>query len=228
MDHKTGCLIIHGFCGNTSEIETLSRYLSDKGFITLCPVLKGHTGDRRALSRSNYKDWISSAEEGLKYLLKDCHKVVIIGFSMGGLIAADLALRYKVLGMVTLNTPIYYWDIARVFRNIINDLKSKNFSNVKRYKSSIFRTPFPALINFRILLQKARPKLRKVSCPIFIAQGLLDDAVRYQSADYIFKYTSSQRKTVKYYKNSNHLICLGTDSSQLFSDIENFLRDIEK
>ena len=223
MNETIGCLIIHGFAGNTSEVEPLSRYLSSKGFLTVCPQLEGHTGNKKDLSKSTYKDWIQSVEEELLNLHKKCKKVIIIGFSMGGLIAIDLASRHSINGIAALNTPIYYWDISKVFSNISNDFKTHRYANINRYRNAMFSIPFSALINFRILLQKSRPKIRKINCPAFIAQGLQDDTVRHESAEYIFKYTSSQKKTIKYYKNSGHIICLDVEHRELFADVETFI-----
>lgn len=226
MGHKTGCLIIHGFGGNTHEVEPLAKHLENKGFLTFCPNLKGHTGDKKALSRVSYKDWIESCQEGLKYLLSSCERVVLIGFSMGGLVAVNLSMKYKVSAVATLSTPIYYWDIKRIFLNIIEDFKTKNFKNIRRYRRSTGSLPFLALVNFRILLQKTKPLIKKITFPLFVAQGMLDDTVNHRSAKYIYNNSPAIFKTLRYYDNSEHLICHGPDSIKLFSDIEDFIGSI--
>ncbi len=226
MEYKTGCLIIHGFGGNTHEVEPLANHLQSKGFLTFCPNLKGHTGDRKALSRVSYKDWIESCEDGLKYLLSSCEKVVLIGFSMGGLVAVNLSLKYKVSALATLSTPIYYWDIKRIFLNIVQDFKTKTFKNLRRYRSSTGSLPFLALVNFKILLEKTKPLIKKTTYPLFVAQGMLDDTVNQRSAKYIYKNSAAKFKTIRYYNNSEHLICHGPDCIRLFVDLEDFINSI--
>ena len=84
MGHKTGCLIIHGFGGNTHEVEPLAKHLENKGFLTFCPNLKGHTGAKKALSRVSYKDWMNPARRVLKSSFK-LDKGCINRFFMEGL-----------------------------------------------------------------------------------------------------------------------------------------------
>ena len=162
MDNRTGCLIIHGFGGNIDEIKPLAKFMEDKGFITFCPSLKGHTGDKKSLSGVSYKDWIESADKGLKYLLPKCDRVIVIGFSMGGLIGVHLAAKYNIYALATLSSPIYYWDVKRICLNILQDIKTKNFTNLKRYTNTGSRLPFSALVNFRIILSKTKPLFKKV------------------------------------------------------------------
>lgn len=49
--------------------------------------------------------------------------------------------------------------------------------------------------------------IKNVRCPLFIAQALEDDTVKWKSADYIYKNAASEFKLIKYYKGSGHLIC---------------------
>ncbi len=219
MNKKTGFLIIHGFAGSVSEIEPLNKYLINKGFSTLCTKLKGHSENPKDLCKVNYIDWIASAEESLIKLSVQCEKIIIVGFSMGGLIAVNLALKHDIDGIITLSTPIYCWDIKRIYLNILSDFKTKNFKNLKHYIKAINRIPFSAMVNFKILLIKTKPKFKKIRCPIFIAQGLLDDTVHYRSADYIYSKVSSKKNILKYYNNSNHIICHSNENCELFHDI---------
>jgi carboxylesterase len=219
---KIGILIIHGFAGNVGEIEPLMCYLRGKDYIVTSPILKGHTGKLNDLWSVTYKDWIDSAEEGLTELLKATEKVIVIGFSMGGLIAAHLAIKYKPLAIITLSTPIYHWDLRRVFINLRSDIKNKSSKNIKRYIRG-FSIPLRALLNFKCLLIKTKPMFKQIKCPVFVAQGLLDDTVQHRSAEYIYSNVNDTSKEKKYYQNSRHLICLGDDKEELFRDIENFI-----
>lgn len=223
MEKETGCLIIHGFGGSIEEVAPLSNFLSDSGFTVVCPKLKGHTGKRRDLNGISYNDWINSAEEGLQRLKSTCDSVILIGFSMGGLIAVNLALKYKVDGIITLNTPIYYWDFKKIFLNISQDIYNKKPLNTRRYIKSSLDKPLSSLINFKMLLIKTKPLLKEVKCPVFIAQALEDDTVQKRSAEHIYKNILSQNKFIKYYEGSGHLICLSGICNKVFNDVVEFI-----
>jgi carboxylesterase len=218
----TGVLIIHGFAGNVGEVEPLKSYLKERGYIVSSPMLKGHTDKLNDLWSVNYKDWIASAEDAMTELLKVTDKVIIIGFSMGGLIGTHLAIKYKPIAMITLSTPIYHWDLKRVLINLCFDIKNKQSKNIKRYIRGA-SIPLRALLNFKCLLFKTKPLLKSIMCPVFVAQGMLDDTVQRRSAEYIYSNVMSDNKEKKYYKNSEHLICIGDDKEELFGDIENFI-----
>lgn len=222
MDEKVGCLIIHGFAGGIHEIELLGQYLESRGFDVACPKLKGHTGRSRDLAGVSYREWIASAEEELIKLKALCDRIILIGFSMGGLIGANLAVKYNAEALITLCAPIYHWDFKRIVINLKEDFISGEFKHLKHYLQSAM-IPVSALINFEILLTRTKPILGKITCPAFIAQALKDDTVQHRSAKFIYNNVSSGIKEIKYYGNSGHVICNSIDGPGLFRDVEGFM-----
>lgn len=223
-EYEIGCLLIHGFCGNTKEVEHLAAYLEERGFFTLCTKLKGHTGNRRELSRTTYNDWIKSAEDSLIELRKKCEKIIIIGFSMGGLIATNLCTKYKAEIVAFISTPIYLFNFKRIVENLFSRTRidgEKSFS--RKYYKAWTTTPIKVLMNFTCLLIKTRRMFRMLDCPAFVAQGLNDDTVNWKSAGYIFNCVMSKRKSLKHYENSGHLILLGSDKNLLSQDLYEFI-----
>ncbi|NLB78842.1 MAG: alpha/beta fold hydrolase [Clostridiaceae bacterium] len=227
MKKQLGCLIIHGFAGNLNEIEPLNEYLLSKGYLTLCPIIKGHMGSRRDLARTDYRQWVESIEKKLLEFQTQCSQIIIIGFSMGGLIAVNLATKYRIEGVITLNTPIYHWNLKRIIINIINDLKTKDYTKIKSYLRAAINIPFSAMLNFKVLLRKTKPLFKQLKCPVFIAQGLLDDVVHYKSAQYLYQNISSEDKTIKYYEKTDHIICHSTENEAVFRDLESFIEKVK-
>lgn len=229
MHHKKlGCLIIHGFGGGIHEIETLSSYLVQKGYDVACPSLKGHTGNRQDMKKATYEDWIESAEIELIKLFKKTSHVAIIGFSMGGLIAANLAHKYKIKAIVTINTPIYFWDIRRVLMNLLEDAKNKNLNNLTRYLKANNASPPAALRNFLIILRKTKPMFKEIRVPFLIIQAMDDDTVRNKSALYIYNNILCEQKEIEFFNNGGHLILLSNTKQKVIPVVENFLLRINE
>ena len=222
-----GCLIIHGFAGSPDEVEPLHTCLRQQGYITECPILMGHEDNLRNLGASTHLQWIQSAEEALLQLQKRCTHIILLGFSMGGHIAANLAMKYPVAAVVTMNTPIYYWNIKRVVSNTFHDVRSGDHRHLKHYRDSAFKTPLKAMIEFRRILNKTKPLYDELTCPMLIAHGLRDDNTQPRSAAYIHTYIRSDVKQLKYYPASEHLICLGPDKERLFEDICAFVKEVK-
>ncbi|WP_432662997.1 alpha/beta fold hydrolase [Wukongibacter baidiensis] len=226
MVNNIGCLLVHGFGGDYEEVRYLAEYLKTKGYNILCPSLKGHTGRRMDLMGVDYTDWIRSAEGDLISLKENSNRVFIVGFSMGGLIGINLCEKYDIDGLVTLNTPIYYWDIKNILRNIIEDFRTKDFQNIRRYMVSSGKFPMSALYNFRRLLSITKSKIKQVKCPAFIVQAKDDDTVRVTSAKYIFDRIASKDKNLKYYNNSGHVILTSPSAEEVSKDVEAFFESI--
>jgi carboxylesterase len=224
---RIGCLLIHGFGGSVYEVSPLAEYLENKGCGVICPTLKGHTGRKKDLRGITYHDWLDSAEIGLKELMQSHEHIVIIGFSMGGLIGINLASKYKVNELITINTPIYYWDFKRIYSNIIRDFKNKEYGNIRRYVKSSGNTTLSALLHFKLLLTKTKSMIRGIKCPVFVTQALDDDTVRKQSAHYIHDRVESKRKKLRFYDQGGHLILRSPSAAKVMEDIWGCITEIE-
>jgi len=218
-------ILIHGFGGDISEVQSLADHLLSIGYQVVCPKLKGHTGAKADLKEVTYQDWVSSVAEEISKLQNEYDQLILVGFSMGGLIAFNLAQRFSISALITINTPIYYWDIKQIVCNIITDIKQGEFNHTKRYLDNSLGFPVEALINFRLLLNKTKPVLGKINCPVFVLQGRDDDVVRHQSADYIYNNVASSIKQIKYYDHSGHTMLKSAAAAEAIFDIMAFLNE---
>ncbi|AGA68276.1 esterase/lipase [Desulfitobacterium dichloroeliminans LMG P-21439] len=222
---KTKCLIIHGFGGGVHEVKPLAEYLIGLNYEVFCPTLQGHSGTRKDMNKATYSDWIDSAEREFLRLKETGDEILLIGFSMGGLIAFSLAYKYNIKAIVTINTPIFYWNLLRVFLNLVDDIKCKKCNHIRRYLQAKSNSPFLAMIQFLLLLRQTKSKLEKISCPILIIQAEDDDTVRRKSVDYIYEHVSSEKKRIKYFHEGGHLILLSPVADQVYFCVEDFIQD---
>lgn len=222
-NEKLGCLIIHGFAGSIEQIKSLDKYLNNKDYITSCPKLKGHTGNPNDMKNADYKEWINSAEEALLKLRKKTDKIVIVGFSMGGLIAINLANKYDIKAIITINTPIYYWNLYRVGCNILDDCKNRRTNNIKRYLKAKNASPAISMLNFLRLLNSTKAKFSDINCPVLILQAKDDDTTKVKSTNYIYDNIKSEEKEIILYEKGGHQVLLSPYKDKIIIDIEKFL-----
>ncbi|GGA84291.1 alpha/beta hydrolase [Ornithinibacillus halotolerans] len=225
-----GCLIIHGFTGGPHELEPLTNYLkTNTDWHISVPTLPGH-GEKLALENANYKSWLETAEDSLKEIKEKYDEIYIIGFSMGGMIAAYLAAKYKVDKLVLLATAGKYLSFKQISVDIGYMLKdglsgkleqNKLFRHYKRKMGSV---PFKANLEFLKLVRLTRKSLKNVDTPVLIAQGQMDNMVPYKTAYYLDKEIPSKKKEVVFFERSRHLICLGNDKDTLNKMVFEFLR----
>ncbi|WP_038260851.1 alpha/beta hydrolase [Peptoclostridium litorale] len=224
--NKTGCLLVHGFGGGHYEIDGIVPHIEKSGFIVRRASLAGHTGKRKDLRNGGYAQWIESAEKELEKLMEECENVHVIGFSMGGLIGINLALKHKISSITTINTPVYYWDIELIVKNITNDIKKGEYLNIKRYVKSSGKFPIKALLNFKILLKKTKKRMPLVKTPFLVIQSVDDDTVRKTSSNYIYDNISSRVKSLEYVEGGGHQVLQSEYKHEVGTLIEEFLRRV--
>lgn len=90
---RTGVVVVHGFTGNPIATRPLGRSLAAAGYTVEVPLLPGHGTSHRELARTGYQDWYAAVDGHVDGLRDRCEAVAVIGHSMGGTIALDLAAR---------------------------------------------------------------------------------------------------------------------------------------
>lgn len=225
-----GCLCIHGFTGNPSEVEPLVNHLRKyTNWHIAVPTLPGH-GESLDLKGVSYNQWIEHAEKELRKLLETCDTVYVVGFSMGGLIASYLAVHYPISKLILLSAAAYYVNPKQLAVDIVEMMKDSFKGRLKenelfiRYTRKIKETPVAATLQFRKLVASIKPLLERVTIPTLIAQGESDGVVPPRSAQYLYEKIAAPNKKLIFLKESKHLICHCNEREKLFQAIVDFLR----
>jgi carboxylesterase len=103
-----GVVVVHGFTANALSTRPLGQRLAAEGYSVEVPLLPGHGTSARDLARTRYDDWRGSAALAVETLSRGCDQVVVVGHSMGGTIALDLAAHgvRPLAGLVTINALV--------------------------------------------------------------------------------------------------------------------------
>lgn len=103
-----GCLCLHGFTASPAEVRWLGQHLAGKGLTVYGARLPGHGTDYHDMARQHWQDWYAAALDAYTLLKAQCEQVVIVGHSMGGMLALLLAANVPVDGVVGLAVPIIF------------------------------------------------------------------------------------------------------------------------
>ncbi|WP_199614890.1 alpha/beta hydrolase [Paenibacillus alkalitolerans] len=212
------CLLLHGFTGGPHELEPLARHLSSLGWICSVPTLAGHGGPLRSLRDIHRSEWIATAAAAADSLQERFGTFDLVGFSMGGLIAAYLSNRYPVRKLVLLNAAVTYISPRRFVQNAVRQVRSGSAEQL-RVKHE---TPVRSVFQFMQLVRELKPEIDGIRVPTLIVQGDLDEIVHPRSARYINNRIQGE-KELAVFPNSRHMICLGQEAEELFLKVERFL-----
>lgn len=227
--NKTGVLLIHGFTGSPSEMRYLGDYLKDKSFSVRGILLKGHGTSPKEMKKTNYKDWIKSAEQGYSELAESCDEIFVVGFSMGGAIALHLANKYDIKGIVSLSTPIkilnrqYYIAAIVKYLSFAIGKQSKIVKQKDPFIIGYDKTSIKCIISFMQLINMVKLDLHKIEKPILIMQSYGDGTVHPSSANFIYKRVASTDKSIIFLHNSGHVITCDCEKEQVFEEVHNFI-----
>ncbi|MDP6506891.1 MAG: alpha/beta fold hydrolase, partial [Planctomycetota bacterium] len=112
MGKEPACLLIHGFRGSPRVFQGISNHLKAADISFDAILLPGHGRRLRDLAETGWQDW-SAAVESAYLKMKERHgRVVVIGFSLGGLLGLKLASQHQVEALVVLS-PFFRVNRAR-------------------------------------------------------------------------------------------------------------------
>lgn len=216
--YKLGVLLIHGFAGSRDEVRALYEKLIENNIYAQMVLIKGHEGTPKDLARTTYKDWIESTRVEYLDMIEKCQKIIVVGFSTGGLIAVNLYREFKFDKLITINTPIYYWNILQVCLNIKSDFKK----HLPMYIKTCTDKKLTSLINFLKILRKTKPYFKDVECDTLIIQVRDDDTSNYKSGCYIYNNIKGN-KTLLTPLHGGHRILMGEHKDEIIAEVLKYI-----
>lgn len=227
----TGVLFIHGFTGGPFEVAPFRHYLkSQTDWKIAVPVLPGHELGK-GVQKGSMESWMMAAELELQRLLKEVDQVVVIGFSMGGLIAMYLALRYPIKKLVLLSAAAKYISpriLVEDARIMLKTSRRKNYpadSFYHLYNYKLTHTPIRAALEFLRVVRLVRPYHHDVKTPVCLVQGKQDGVVPAVTADSLYEQLGSERKQLIFSERGKHHICYSDDRNVWFEKVLKFLTE---
>lgn len=231
-----GVLMIHGFSGGPYEIDPLASYIEQNtDWLIEKPTLAGH-GEAESLTLKGYKaeHWLMDAEIAYRSLAKKADEVYVAGFSMGGLIALYLAVRYPVKKLVLLSAAAKYVapaqflsDLKIVAKDAIRGQLADN-ELFRRYESKIKNVPVSSTVQFMRIVREVEPFLNKITTPTFLVQGRLDGIVPYATAHYLYDRLPANEKQLYLSPIGKHHICYSEDCDAWFPKVLKFLKSSQE
>ncbi|MDD5582658.1 MAG: alpha/beta hydrolase [Candidatus Marinimicrobia bacterium] len=227
-EKSVSLLILHGFMGYNA-LRYIAKNIYREGISIEAPLLPGHGECAKNLNKVTNDAWIQTAESHFNQLKKESKYVFIMGYSLGTLLALDLARHNHVDGLILLSTALIFPDSSKIHHLIeeesrplipLHEIFDKNDSQrLKSYKK------FP-IVGFREvykLSQSVKHQLENVKAPLLAFQGAKDTLTPPENLEYLTQHVGSKYIETYLLKNSNHRLAKGPERHEIIKKSINFI-----
>lgn len=185
ISDKIGVLFLHGYTGGRHELDPLFVYLKSRfEFEYEFPVYPGH-GTVLDLKKVTGGEWYTEAMDAYTELEKRVDRIYIIGFSMGGVFAANIAQQGAVDKLLLIAPAFDYTKIKKIGRLELTPAHLSEHMKLNMYgkiKDRIKDIPLRAFQEFKKIIELKREGLENITADTLIVHGTLDLLVPYKSS----------------------------------------------
>jgi len=239
---RLGILLSHGYLSSPGEVRELAAYLNRIGYTVYVVRLQGHGTSPEHLHTVSWTDWLESFDRGYCILRHCCEKVLLAGFSSGGLLAMVAAARKREApaGLVAINPALRLqakvaslapmvdgWnrllETFHIHRGHLDFVENHPEWPTTNYDQNYVH----GLLELEKLIGEVVATLPQVTIPSLIVQGDHDPVIDPSGTALAMKLLSSPRKELAMMSFNRHCIVQGEGAQAVFARIAEFIDSIE-
>jgi len=187
-----GALVLHGFTGNPQSVRGLALALADAGCTVEMPLLPGHGTDISDMLDTRWEHWSAAAEAAYTELAARSDAVVVVGLSMGGMLAVWLAEHHpEIAALVVVNPLLLPPDEATV--SLIETMIDggdevapgigSDIAMEGAVESAYPGLPLRAVLSLFAAAAEVGAGLESVTCPVLVFTSVQDHVVDPKSSE---------------------------------------------
>jgi esterase/lipase/1-acyl-sn-glycerol-3-phosphate acyltransferase len=240
---KLGIILVHGYKSSPAQTLEMANFFNNKNIPIYGVRLSGHGTSPLDLKNTSWQEWLMSLQRSYATLSQFCEKIVIVGFSTGGLLtlikASQVNKNNKLNGIVSINSALKLKDIrAKMVPgiNLWNELLEKFDINKGKFEFIDDKPETPefnysrhylsSVVELEKLMKHCRENLSKINIPTLVIQAKQDPVVNSISGNIVFNHISSEKKFLFIPDLYHHTIITGWGKEAIFTEINDFIKKI--
>jgi carboxylesterase len=237
---KAPCVVaFHGFTGTTTELRPMLDVLLQQGFAVHAPLLTGHGTHPGKLQDVTFDEIVTDMEKELETARAAHGHVVIAGFSLGSLVAIELAARRPkgLLGLVLLGNALTLSPAVGAALGLIDrrGWKLPDWYLLKLWSADVRdpaqakritgydRDPLRAALEVYRAGTRARSRLGDIECPTLVLHGARDRVCPSSNVALAASTLGSRDVRTRIYAKSAHLIAADHDRHDVADAVASFV-----
>ena len=247
-----GCLLIHGLTGTPAEMMPIAAALAGRYPLWVTRVA-GHATSVTDLAATSWHEWYDSATAGANALTAATPRIVVIGLSMGALLAMHLAIERPaaVAGLVLLSPAIAlrrrlarwfsvplrvlgaadarYAPLREALARIVFSKAGSDIAdrNVRAHHPGYRQVPLRALLNLLALQRAARRDAPRITQPALVIHALQDHTCPVAAARALYARLGSHEKRLALLGKSFHVVTVDCERERVLDEITGFVAALE-
>ena len=234
-------LLIHGLTGTPYEMRYLGERLAARRVRVRGVRLAGHAGTPEELGAAGYDNWYESVVNGLEEMRQYNEPVVVVGLSMGAVLAARLAAdQGESIAGVVLLAPAFFLPTSmtvalKCIRGVLGSIVERIFllntggsdihdAAAKSVHPSARLMPLSAPLKLFDLAALVKPMLPRVTQPALVMHARRDHTCPMRkNVDYAMRHLGSPEKRAVELEESFHIITVDSDKERVVGEVAEFV-----
>ena len=247
---RAPCVVaFHGFTGTVSEIRPVVDAVAAAGYAVRAPLLPGHGTSALDLQGRSFDAWLDAGREVLDAAVKAHGRVVLLGFSLGSLVAMHLAAERGaregsdggVVGLAVLGNALALTVFSRLPLGVAARASRLGFVMpdwylVKPWSASMTdrraaarittydRHPLRAALEVYLAGKRARARAASITCPLLILHGARDVVCRPANAAWLAANAGTRDVRMRMLARSGHVIACDVEKDLVTREVLAFVR----
>jgi carboxylesterase len=219
----------------------LGERLAARGVRVRGVKLAGHAGQPEELGAASYDNWYESAVNGLEELRQHGEPIVVVGLSMGAVLAARLtADQGESIAGVTLLAPAFFLPASttlalRALRGVLGSIVERIYllnpagsdihdAAARSVHPSARLMPLSAPLKLLDLNAVVKPMLARITQPALVMHARHDHTCPMRkNVDYVMRHLGSAEKRAIELDESYHVITVDSEKERVVDEVAGFV-----
>jgi carboxylesterase len=237
---RAPCVVgLHGFSGSAAELRPVLDAIASAGFAVDAALLAGHGARVEQLQELHFDGWVEGARARMAIARERYGRVVLLGFSLGSLVAMQLASEEPegLVGFVAMGNAITLSASMRIPMSAWcrTGMRMPDLYLLKPFAGDLVdpsgmdalvtydRHPLRAALEVYRAGRRVRDVVSRIKCPTLVLHGRRDRVCPWTNATWLAHHVGSREVGVRIFERSGHVLACDGERDEVSREVLAFL-----